>query len=414
MAASVRATTRWIVTIVLAVLASLLALVAIVARYARSEVLDTDRYVATVGPLASDPAVQEVVTARVSDRIIGRLDVEELTTDALDALVDAGAPDIVTGLAAPISDQVEAFVGAEVRRFVASDAFAELWTGLHRVAHEQLDALLTGDDEGAVQVEDGAVVLDLSTVVAAVKDRLTDRGFTPAERIPDDVDAELTIVESTRLERAQRGVQLLDRTATWLPWLLLGVGALAVLIAPERSRGLLVVAGGITLAMVLVAAALALARNWYVDNGTGDDVARDAALSIARTILAPLRTLLRAVLVLGAAVTLAAFLAGPSRAATGVRRSAAHAVGALRARAGGQRRPSAVEAWVGRNKAALRVTVVVTAALVCALWTYPSGAVVVAIVLAVLAGFVVIELLAADQAAVPSPAGGDDIPAPPT
>ncbi|HYZ97531.1 MAG TPA: hypothetical protein VE575_02200, partial [Acidimicrobiales bacterium] len=156
----------------------------------------------------------------------------------------------------------------------------------------------------------------------------------PAERIPDDVDAELTIVESTRLERAQRGVQLLDRTATWLPWLLLGVGALAVLIAPERSRGLLVVAGGITLAMVLVAAALALARNWYVDNGTGDDVARDAALSIARTILAPLRTLLRAVLVLGAAVTLAAFLAGPSRAATGVRRSAAHAVGALRARGG--------------------------------------------------------------------------------
>src|ERR671919_870643 len=104
MAASVRATTRWIVTIVLAVLASLLALVAIVARYARSEVLDTDRYVATVGPLASDPAVQEVVAARVSDRIIGRLDVEELTSDALDALVDAGAPDIVTGLAAPISD----------------------------------------------------------------------------------------------------------------------------------------------------------------------------------------------------------------------------------------------------------------------------------------------------------------------
>src|SRR5512141_1373230 len=49
---------RRIVAIVLVVLTAVLACATVPALYLRSEVLDTDRYVATVAPLASDPASQ--------------------------------------------------------------------------------------------------------------------------------------------------------------------------------------------------------------------------------------------------------------------------------------------------------------------------------------------------------------------
>ncbi len=383
---------RWGVAVVLAVVAALLTPVALVARYARSELLDTDRYVSTVAPLAGDPAVQEAVTDRVTDEIFGRLDIEALISEALESLAARDVPEQVVGLAAPLAGQVESFTRDEVGSFVRSDEFATLWEQANRAAHAQVDALLTGETGGAVDVADGSVTIDLGDVVAAVKQRLVDRGFGPAERIPE-VDTELTIVESDTLAEAQRGVRLLDRTANLLPFVILALGAAAVLVAPDRRRGLLVVAAGIALSMVLVAAALALARNWYVDNGAGDEVAKDARLSIAHTLLVPLRTSLRAVLVLGAVVALGAWLAGSSAAARAMRGGATRGLSALRGHAPGGEPPSPVAAWVGRYKTALRAGIAVIGALVFVLWTYPSGAVVLTIAAIVVVALVVVELI---------------------
>jgi hypothetical protein len=41
-------------------------------------VLDTDRYVQTLEPLAADPGVQDAVVTVVEDQITGRLDVTAL------------------------------------------------------------------------------------------------------------------------------------------------------------------------------------------------------------------------------------------------------------------------------------------------------------------------------------------------
>jgi hypothetical protein len=383
---------RWVVVSVLVVLISLLSIVAVVARYARAELLDTDRYVATVAPLADDPAVQDAITTRVTAAIFSRLDIEKLTHDALEALVARGVPERVVGLAEPLTDQVESYVHDQVAAFVASDAFATLWKEANRVAHTQVNKLLTGQGT-AVQAASGTVSIDLGATVAAIKQRLVERGFTPAERIPE-VHSKFTIAKSDRFDRIQTGVRQFNRLAIALPFVVFGLGALAVVIAPDRRRGLLVVALGIVTAMVILAAALALGRNWYIHNGHPKNLSKDAALSIGRTLLVPLRTTLRAVLVLGLAVSLAAFLAGGSAAARAVRTRVAWAVTALRGRTVGGRAPSPFEAWVGRHKTALRVAMVAIGALVFALWTYPSGAVVLVIVLAVVAGLLLIELVA--------------------
>ena len=65
-----------------------------------AELLDTDRYVATVAPLASDPQVQAAIIDRVTDEIMARLPIEQLTTD-LAGTIGVPNPERITDLATP-------------------------------------------------------------------------------------------------------------------------------------------------------------------------------------------------------------------------------------------------------------------------------------------------------------------------
>ncbi len=383
---------RWAVSLLLIVLASVLAIVAVVARYARSELLDTDRYVETVSPLARDPAVQNAIATQVTNEIFSRLDVEQVTADALARLAELGAPPVIEGLATPIAAQVESFIGNEVDTALATDEFANLWDQANRAAHTQVVAVLTGETTGAVSFEEGAITVNVGAIVARVQQRLVDRGFGLAENIPE-IESTFTLVETDNLETAQVWVRRLDRAATALPFVILALAAVAILVAPDRRRGLVAVSVGIALAMVLLAAAMAITRTWYLDNGAPRTMSPEAAVGVVRTLLVPLRTAMRAVLVLALVVALAGFLTGPSGAARGVRSLAGRVRAAARGRVEGEREPSPVEAWVGAHKAPLRIGIVAVAVLVFAFWTYPSGAAVAAMVLAVLAGLALVELL---------------------
>jgi hypothetical protein len=151
---------------VLVVLASLLTVVTVLARYVRSEVLDTDRYVETVSPLAREPSVQDAAADQVTNEIVTRLDVESVAEDALTRLADLGAPQVITGLAAPLADQVESFDRDHVEQFLRSDEYANLWDDGNRRAHAAVVAVLTGESRGAVSVDEGAVTIDLGVVVS--------------------------------------------------------------------------------------------------------------------------------------------------------------------------------------------------------------------------------------------------------
>src|SRR6476620_506255 len=61
----------------------IVAIVTVPALYLRSEVIDTDRYVATVAPLASDPAIQAEIADKVTQQINDAVDFQTITRDAL-------------------------------------------------------------------------------------------------------------------------------------------------------------------------------------------------------------------------------------------------------------------------------------------------------------------------------------------
>lgn len=382
---------RWTVSIVLMVLASLLSVVAVVSRYARSQLLDTDRYVGTVKPLAKNPDIQDAITKQVTAEIFSRLDVNDVTTKALDKLVDLGAPAQVTSLAGPISTQVEGFTRTQVHNFVTSDQFPKLWEEANRAAHAQVVTVLTGRHDGAVSVKNGEVSVDLGQIVERVKAQLVAHGFKAADRIPE-VHSTFTLFKSDQLTQAQRGTRLLDRSATAMPFVVILLAAGAVFAAPNRRKGLLWVALAIALGMVVLAGGLLVAKEWYLNNGKPQNMTPEAAVGVIRTVLNPLRVAMRAVLALALVVALAAFITGPTGAAKSIREFFVK----LRERAQGgiegTRTPTAVESWVGAHKRALRIGVIVVAVLVLANWTYPSGALVLGIVLVVLIALGLIEV----------------------
>jgi hypothetical protein len=139
----VRQRWRTIVAALLIVLGSVLAPLAGVAVWARNQVTDTDRYVATREPLASDPAVQNAIADQITAQVFTYLDVKGLTGQALEALTQRGnLPPQVAGqlqaLSTPIANGVQSFTRTQLGRIVQSPAFADAWAQANRLAHQEL------------------------------------------------------------------------------------------------------------------------------------------------------------------------------------------------------------------------------------------------------------------------------------
>ncbi len=189
--------------------AALLAPLSVIAIWAHDEVSNTDRYVATVAPLASDPVVQEAIVQRASNEIFTRLQIPSLTKQAADALAAQGVPtritDSLAALSTPLADSIKSFVTDKIRQFVQSPEFAAAWEEANREAHAGLVAVLSGKGSDSVSVQDNKVSIKLATVIKAAQDRLVARGFGLAAKIPP-VNAEFTIIESDQLGEVPAGL----------------------------------------------------------------------------------------------------------------------------------------------------------------------------------------------------------------
>ena len=87
-----RSSTLMSLAVALIVVGCMLAPLAGVAVWARNQVTNTDRYVRTVAPLASDPAIQQAVADQITSQIFTYLDVQGLTDQTVDALAQRDLP----------------------------------------------------------------------------------------------------------------------------------------------------------------------------------------------------------------------------------------------------------------------------------------------------------------------------------
>jgi hypothetical protein len=390
---------RWrsIVATLLIVVACALAPLSVVAIWTRNQVTNTDRYVATVAPLADDPAIQAAIADQITVQVFRYIDVQGLTSQVVDALSERGVPPAVAtqlqALSGPIANGLESFTRTQVTNVVQSDAFADAWVQANRVAHQELVAALTGEGGGSVTVENDTVSVNLAAFIQTVKQRLVDAGFSVAARIPE-VNASFVLFQSADIVRARRAFNLLNTLGVWLPVLSLVLLGLGVYVARDHRRALVGAAVGVAVAMVVLALGLAVFRSLYLDAVPASALPHDAAATAYDTIVRFLRLGLRTILVLALVVAAGAFLTGRSVTAVRTRQALAGAIGWA---AGGAERAGfstgPVGRWVGANKPALRVTAVALAALALVFWGRPTGKVVLGLTLALLFALAVIEFL---------------------
>jgi len=404
---------RPVVVTLLIILMAILVPLSVLARWAHDEVADTDRYVETLRPLATDPAVQTAVIDRVTTEIMTRLRVDEVTGEAVDALADRGLPPLASSslkaLATPLSDAIEGFVEKQVTALVKSDEFETAWVEANRQAHTQMVAVLTGKDTDTVQVSNNTVSVNLATIIDTVKQRLVARGFTLAERLPA-IDAQFTIFESDDITKAQSGFRLLSALNTWLPILALICLIGAVAVARSRRRTLIAGSLAVVLSMVLLGATLNGSREIYLNALPSSDLPPEAAAAIYDTLVYFIRLNIRALIVLFLAVAFIAWITGPVGAPAALRRSTSRAFGAVRQggnRVGIDTGSFGIALWT--YKTPIRFGVLGLALLLYVMRDHPTGG--FALLVLAIGGVILllVELLSRppDPAVVPtSPAAG--------
>ncbi|MFD6171792.1 hypothetical protein [Streptomyces coeruleorubidus] len=384
---------------VLLLLALLLVPLAVVAAWVQDTVSDTDRYVETVAPLASEPPVQEVVINRLTDRVVENVDVKAVTDSLTRALQDAGAPPrVVEGaesLEGPLRNAVRTVVDRTVTRVITSDVFQQVWEGANRRSHAAVVNMLTGDRQGALRAEGDTVRLDVGAVVDEVRERLVDAGFDKAAAIPD-TDRTITLFQAEELGKAQDTMRLLDILGTWLPVLTVVLAALAVWTNPAHRVMLMITATGVGVMMVVLLVALAVVRRVYLDSVPPTALPTDAAAAIYDTFVRFLRDSTRTLLVVSVITALVAYLYGPGRPARAVRtvtNRGTTAAGRGLSRAG--LRTGASGRWLTDHRAWLTGVVIAAGALALVLWNHPTVGAVALVLGIALAVLIVLAILAA-------------------
>ncbi|MFF4899245.1 hypothetical protein [Streptomyces sp. NPDC001068] len=378
---------------VLVVLGCLLAPLSVVAAWAADVVGDTDRYVATVAPLASDPAVRDAVANRATDALMTRLDLPALLADVTPADRPRLQQALGGRLGGALGGAVRGFVHDQALKVASSRAFETVWTDANRRIHSSVDKALTGSGGGAVRLTGDAVTLDLGPLVDQVKQRLVDAGLTPAEHIPA-VHADFTLVRSDQIGKVRTWVRLLQLAGNWLPVLAVLLVAAGVLLAVRRRRALVAGCVGVAVATGLLGVGLSVFRAIYLDRLPAD-VSPDAAAAVYDALVRFLRTTVRMVVALAVVVAVGAWLTGPGRYAGLVRGLWSSGIGAVRATADhAGLRTGPVGPFVGRHRAWIGRLLVAVSLLVYLLWSYPTGWVVVGIALCLLFALAVVEFLA--------------------
>jgi hypothetical protein len=237
---------RRALAVVCVVLACVLPAVAVGSWWAYGNATDTDRFMETASPLASDAVVQDAV-------------VDELVSVASARLAAAGVPGG--------TDAYRARIRAIARRMTATDAYKNAWLRIQRTAHGKLANRLTGDVPSAL-------TLDLAPLSDVLRARVQAAGLgVAADTIADP--APVVILDRSEVRDAHDAV---DRVRI--------VRGIAIPGAVLALLGVVLTAGGLARGLVraglcLGVSALLLIAGLALGRGALDDAGTDGGLRVA-------------------------------------------------------------------------------------------------------------------------------------
>jgi hypothetical protein len=363
---------RRIGAVILLILSVLLFAVSVPATWARRTLTDTDRYVATVGPLADDPAVQSYLARTVTTSLFDALDVET----RLDTALSERAPRLVF-LAGPVAGAVQGFIEDRMLSLFQSEAFSSYWVRANRFVHGQLIAALEGEG-GTLVVSDGRVILDLLplvnrgiTAVADVIGQLLGRTIELPELTGREVPVEavarieaalgidlperfgtIVVYDSDELAAVQDAVNLASRSITLLVAALILVLIAALWASTSRRRTLIQLMTAFVVVLVVERRFAITAANDIVDSARAENA--DAARAVVDQVLGSLLSFTAWLLAIAIVVLIVSLVTGPYPWAVRIRRWVADVGSAAAGTArGGATGPAAP--WIAAHRGPLLI-----------------------------------------------------------
>ncbi|TCC48963.1 hypothetical protein E0H75_20615 [Kribbella capetownensis] len=308
---------RTAAVIVCLVLAALLTTPAAIAYWGQRTLNDTTRYVNTVGPLVNSPEVQNAIATKVTDTIQDQVDIEALLNDVFSGVI-TDRPRLQR-LVGPLSGAINSLIDRQVREFLASDAFADLWTAANTRAQQTLQRVLRGDQTGAVSLQGEQIVLDVSQVIDQVKQRLVDRGLTILQNVPiPDVDKQIVLVEAPQVKQMRTIYAFANPVAQWLIVVVAALYLLALVLSRRRPRTTVIIGALLAGNALLIALALTIGRQLFIDALSGTTFGPASAVFYDQ-LLSYLERGRQVFFRLGLIIIVMGWFAGPNKSGSAVR-----------------------------------------------------------------------------------------------
>ena len=162
----------------------------LIALWTRATVLNTDRYVDTMAPIAAARPCRRRWPTSSTRKITGAIDFDALARDVLPSRADVLAPAIAAGAESAIREAAR-----PLRRLRSLPG--AVGRGQPAGALRASSACSRRASPGDSRSTGNTVYLDLSAAVDRLKERLSERGFTRiADAIPATVDGRIPLLTS--------------------------------------------------------------------------------------------------------------------------------------------------------------------------------------------------------------------------
>jgi hypothetical protein len=289
----------------LVVVASLLLLISSLTIWVKRQALDTDAWTNASGQMLANDEIREQLSIYLVDTVFSSGDAT--------AKIEQALPANRQGLAPVIAGALQNVAIQATDRILETPRAQALWEDANRRAHENLMAVLNGDDVRRFQTENGEVVLDLSSLVQRVSERFGVQASPDAGRI--------TILHSGQLKNAQRALKAIKVGSVFLLVLVLFLYGLAIFLARgHRRRILRAVAASFLIVGVLILVIDKITGGVVIGSLIKTDAIRPAGNEAWGIGTELLRNVAYALILYGVVGLIGAWLAGPTRWAVGARR----------------------------------------------------------------------------------------------
>jgi hypothetical protein len=224
---------------ILIFLGSILLVLANVAFWAYFTLLNTNGWVAAVGPLSKDPAVAGMISDYVVGEVFEQADIQAMVREELPSELQLFAGPLVVG--------VENVANQAVTAIVVSDPFNNIWVAFNRVSHAAILDVLKGKGDRLYFIN-GNFTLDFNDVYRYLQDRLD---FGDLDLIPQAEEGRLVLFSSQQVALMQEVVSYLTSLGLLLPLLTILVYGAAVWVSLWRRQTVMWIGIVMTVAMFI-------------------------------------------------------------------------------------------------------------------------------------------------------------------